>query len=273
MFRSALADRTLLVVIENAERAADVRPFLPGDGRSNRAGDGQGPAARSDHPGRGCGAASSAARTGGGRRLLSRSAPGISESQARLITEACGYLRLPLRVAGDALQRGGRRRTAGPRRQPGRGSRSGNSPSIGTILTCRSEPRPAPKPTPLARSRVPGWYSMCTRLCRSRPARGEDAAVAHEPDQDEPITAIGPRATSSIRSSGTGQQSGRGRRAQRGVSRGDPQRLLGTTCGQRRRRRLMLPQRGREPLTTSLRSESPHRARRRPRGSPGLAPA
>ena len=136
MFRSALADRTLLVVIENAERAADVRPFLPGDGRSivlvtarDRLHDliiQDGVAARPVPP-----LAPEAAV-----ELLSRSAPGISESQARLIAEACGYLPLPLRVAADTVQRGednGALQDLVASLAEDR--RSGNSPSIGTILT------------------------------------------------------------------------------------------------------------------------------------------
>lgn len=136
MFRSALADRTLLVVIENAERPADVRPFLPGDGRSivlvtarERLHDLiiQDGIAAQPVP---------ALAPEAAVELLSRSAPGISESQARLIAEACGYLPLPLRVAADTVQRG---EDNGALQDlvasVAEDRRSGSSPSIGTILT------------------------------------------------------------------------------------------------------------------------------------------
>ena len=136
MFRSALADRRLLVIIENAEHSSDVRPFLPGDGGSvvlvtarARLPDLVMQHGLADHP---VGALSPDAAA----ELLSRSAPGLDPRQAQLIAAACGYLPLPLRVAADTVQRGEdsdalRQLTVSLTQDHG----SAAAPSIGTILT------------------------------------------------------------------------------------------------------------------------------------------
>jgi tetratricopeptide (TPR) repeat protein len=104
MFRSAVAARTLLVVLENAERASDVRPFLPGSGRSivlvtarDRIRglviyDG---ASTEPVP-----ELSPVAAV----ELLKRHAPSLTVEQAHVLAGACGYLPLPMRIAADTLQ-------------------------------------------------------------------------------------------------------------------------------------------------------------------------
>jgi tetratricopeptide (TPR) repeat protein len=104
MFRSAVADRRMLVVLENAERAGDVRPFLPGSGESvvlvtarERIKD----LAIFD------GAIAEEVRelpAAVAIEMLQRYAPGVGPQEAGRVARACGYLPLPLRIAADTLQ-------------------------------------------------------------------------------------------------------------------------------------------------------------------------
>ncbi len=104
MLRSAVADRALLVVLENVERAGDVRPFLPGGGRSTVL------VTARDRL-RGLVIYDGALTESvpelspiAAVELLTRHVPSLDIEQAHLIARACGYLPLPLRIAADTLK-------------------------------------------------------------------------------------------------------------------------------------------------------------------------
>ena len=106
MFRSALTERTMLVVLESAERASDVRPLLPGEGKSAvvvTARDRIRSLLVQDHA-----AAEPVLPLSAESAvdLLMSDAPQLEQDQGELIARACGYLPLPLRIAADTLQHG-----------------------------------------------------------------------------------------------------------------------------------------------------------------------
>jgi tetratricopeptide (TPR) repeat protein len=132
MFRSTLADRTVLVVLENAERDSDVRPFLPGSGASTVL-----VTARDRIRGlvifdgavtEPVAELSPVAAV----ELLMHYAPSLDAEQADLVAMACGYLPLPLRIAADTLQSGE------------------GSASLLDLVTSRSDDAPADDSLPAA---------------------------------------------------------------------------------------------------------------------------
>jgi len=136
MFRSAVADRTLLVVLENAERASDVRPFLPGGGRSTVL-----VTARDRMRGLVIYDGALTERVPelspvAAVELLKRHAPGLDTEQAHLVARACGYLPLPLRIAADTLQGdGGSAALLDLVASLTSDKLAGDAPQLGTILT------------------------------------------------------------------------------------------------------------------------------------------
>jgi tetratricopeptide (TPR) repeat protein len=113
MFRSALAERTLLVVLENAERAGDARPFLPGSGRSVVL-----VTARQrireliiydgmvTEPVQELSPDAAIA-------LVRHFAPALDDDLAQTVARECGYLPLSLRIAADTLSGGDPRAAIG----------------------------------------------------------------------------------------------------------------------------------------------------------------